>query len=271
MSRRTERGPATALVLACVVAWVTGDATASAQQPFVVDDAEVTAAGVPHVEISTQIDSLKPAARPARWQNVFETEVAMGLHGRLEAAVLVPVISLMSQSGGSTYAVHGPGDSSLALKWRATRDPRARVSWAGSAFLELPTGSARRGLGSALIDYGVNLVSQVLLTPHWTLRGNLGGVFAGNLQTGAVGITARGGVVTGGTSLVRTMRRAQLGGELTGAWSPNVSLAGSALGAQVGGNLSLSRRVTLDGGLGAGWFAGSPAWSVQIGMSADLR
>ncbi len=223
MSRRTVRGPATALVLACVVAWVTGDATASAQQPFVVDDAEVTAAGVPHVEISTQVDSLKPAARPSRWQNVFETEVAMGLHGRLEAAVLVPVISLMSQSGGSTYAVHGAGDSSLALKWRATRDPRARVSWAGSAFLELPTGSARRGLGSALIDYGVNLVSQVLLTPHWTLRGNLGGVFAGNLQTGAVGITARGGVVTGGASPARAMRRAPPAGAITRARAPHAA------------------------------------------------
>lgn len=135
------------------------------------------------------------------------------------------------------------------------------VAWAGSdatAWAQQPA-------------YGVSLVSQVLLTPSWTLRGNLGGVFAGNLETGAVGITARGGVVTGGTSLVRTLRRGQFGGELTGAWSPNVSLAGSALGAQLGGNVSLSSRVTLDGGLGAGWFAGSPAWSVQLGMSADLR
>ena len=271
MPQRDRGGPRFAAAAAWAIAWVLGCGVALAQQPFVVDDAEVAAKGVPHLEVSTQVDALKRSAHPAIWQNVFETEVALGLPGRLETGFLLPFISLVSDAGGGRRAVHGPGDSSLAVKWRLTRDPAARVSWAGSASLELPTGSARRGLGSALVDYGVNVVSQVVLTPAWTLRGNLGGILAGNLQTGAVGITARGGVMTAGASLVRALDRGQFGGELTAAWSPNVALTGSSLGAQVGGNLRLSARTTLDGGLALGWFAGSPAWSMQLGFSADLR
>ena len=41
---------------------------AAAQQPFVVDDAGITQVGTVHIELSDQVDGLRPSARPTRWQ-----------------------------------------------------------------------------------------------------------------------------------------------------------------------------------------------------------
>jgi len=257
-------GVAAACTLACVSA-------ARAQQPFIVDDTEVTSRGLVHIELSTQADGLKAAARPSLWQNTFETEVDIGLPARIEVGFVLPMIHLVSSAETGRHAATGPGDSTLAAKWRLTRDPRATVSWATTAVVEFPTGSSKRGLGSSLVDYGLSVASQVRLGPAWTLRATLGGVFAGNWQSGAVGISARGPVVTGGSSVIRTVGGGQVGGEVTVAWSPNISLAGSALGMQVGGNIPVTHGMSIDVGVGTGWWSGSSAWSAQLGVSADVR
>lgn len=246
---------------------------ARAQQPFVVDDASVTPGRVWHLEVSNEADALKPAARPAHWQNALEWELALGLPGQLEVGVVVPVISLSSDIGGGDRATaNGIGDSTLAAKYRFTRRPDARTSWAGSVSLELPTGSRARQLGSGLVDYGAQVVAEHRLTTGATLRINGGAVLAGNTQVGVLGIAARGTVLTSGVSLVAAVsRRVQAGAELTGAWSQKAVLAGSTVGWQIGGNVLLREGVTLDLGVLGGWFDSSPRFGLQVGTSIDLR
>lgn len=258
-------------VLAAAI-WSASARPAGAQQPFLVDDAEVTPARGWHVEISSQVDVLRAVARPARWQNVFEWEVNYGAGRRLELAALLPVVSLVSDAAGGRAAVHGLGDATLAAKWRLTRDPAAVHATALSATLEIPSGSRARGLGTGLVDYGLNLVSQHLVHPRATVRVNGGVLLAGNTQTGAVGIRERGTVLTTGASVVSLVAAAvQVGGELTMAWSQEASLGGSAIGWQLGTNITVRQGVTIDASVLGGWFDASPRVGVQIGMSADLR
>lgn len=259
--------PAAAAALAVAVS-----APAFAQQPFVVDDAGVAGRGLWHVEISNQVDILRPAARPARWQNVLEWEVDYGLGGRLEAAAILPVVSVFSDSTGGPVSASGVGDATVGLKWRLTADAAATHATAVSASVEFPSGSQRRGLGSGLVDYGVNVVSEHLLHPQATMRVNAGAVLAGNTQVGALGIRQRGAVLTSGVSLVGALNRVvQAGAELTLAWSQKTSLAGSAAGWQVGANIAVRDGATIDASVLGGWFDASPRWGFQLGMSIDLR
>ncbi len=258
-----------------MAAWVLclGSASsAGAQQPFLVDDAEVAPRRLWHLEISSQVDVLRPPARPVRWQNVLEWEVDYGVGARVELAALLPMVSLVADAAGRRTVVHGPGDSTVAAKWRITRDPNAAHATAVSVALEIPSGSQSRGLGTGLVDYGLNVVSQHRLHSRATLRVNGGALLAGNTQTGAVGIKERGTVLTTGTSLVWVLTRAvQAGGELTLAWSQKATLAGSAIGWQLGANIAVRDGTTLDASVLGGWLDASPKIGVQIGMSIDLR
>lgn len=244
-----------------------------AQQPFVTDDAAVSPGGVWHVEISGQAEALRASARPARLQHTFEWEVDRTIGTALEVGVLVPHLMLVSdRAGGGHVVIGGVGDSALAAKYRLTRDPAARTSWAASATVEWPTGARHRGLGSGLVDYGANLIGEWRVDARTTLRVNAGGVVAGNTQVGALGIKARGPVLTAGTSLVTAFSsRVQAGAELTGAWSQKAVLAGSTVGWQVGANVTVHDGVTLDLGLLGGWFESSPRLGVQVGTSIDWR
>lgn len=245
--------------------------SARAQQPFVIDDAEVTAPRHWHVELSNQFDVLRRVARPARWQTVFEAEVDVGVAPRVELAVLVPVIGLMSTFPDGRRLAAGIGDTSFGAKARFTNDGNARHALAGSVTLEIPSGDRDRELGSGLVDYGMNLISQHRLNARWTARLNGGLVLAGNTLSGAVGIKERGTVVTGGGSLVtQATPRVQLGAEVAIAWSEKATLGGLSVGAQVGGNVRLREGCTLDVGLSTGWLDASPRVGVQVGLSIDL-
>jgi hypothetical protein len=167
------------------------------------------------------------------------------------------VIHLVSEDTGSDRVVaRGIGDSSLSVKWRCPAREKARLTWAVSVSLEFPTGNSRKGLGSALLDYGTHLVAQVRLPDRWTLRGNIGAILAGNWQIGAVGIHVRGPVVWSGASLVRAVGGAQVGGEAVFVHSPEASVGGSAASVQLGGNLPLGERTSLDFGILRGWLTG---------------
>jgi hypothetical protein len=169
-------------------------------------------------------------------------------------------------------SVHGVGDTMLAAKWRLTRDPAASHATAVSAILEIPSGSQARGLGTGLVDYGLNVVSQHQVHRRATVRVNGGALLAGNTQTGAVGIRERGTVLTTGASVVTPLTAAvQVGGELTMAWSQKATLGGSAIGWQIGTNIAVRQGVTVDASVLGGWFDASPRVGFQVGMSADLR
>ena len=98
---------------------------ASAQQPFVVDDAEVTAPRIWHVELSTQFDLLRSTARPALWQTTTDVELDVGVAPRVELAVLVPLIGLVSETPDGRRIAAGIGDTSFGAKMRFTRSPDA--------------------------------------------------------------------------------------------------------------------------------------------------
>ena len=133
-----------------------------------------------------------------------------------------------------------------------------------------PSGDRDRQLGSGLVDYGLNVITQHRFDDRLVARLNGGLVLAGNTQTGAAGIKERGTVITGGASLVRQFGTfGLLGGEVTFAWSEKATLAGSLVGTQVGGNVRLRDGWTLDLSVGTGWFDASPRLSAQVGLSID--
>ena len=243
---------------------------AFAQQPFVVDDAEVTSRRASHLEIANQIDFLRAAARPARWQNAFDVEFAWGAAERLEVSAIAPLISLASETPIGRRVDTGIGDVSLAAKFRFTAD-QARHAWAGSIGIEIPSGDRDRQLGSGLVDYALNIVTQHRLDEKWTARVNCGLVLAGNTQIGAVGIKERGTVVTAGSSLIKGIgHSSQAGAEVIFAWSQKATLSGSLLAVQAGGNVALRPGWTVDIGIGTGWFDASPRLSAQVGLSIDV-
>jgi hypothetical protein len=260
-------------VPACLLLTGLIGAPAYAQQPFVVDDAEVTPRRAWQLEMNVEWDRLRLSARPNLSQTVFDVEAGYGLAPRLEVAVDVPVISLSvdPRSTAETRHVTGIGDMAIAAKYRLTGDLDATHAFAASLSVELPTGSRRRGLGSSLVDVGVTLGSQHHLTSAVTLRLNAGVVAAGNTQTGALGIRRRGTILTSGTSLTATVsRRVLIGTEVVGAWSQHDALGGSFVGWQLGGNVLLRRGVTLDWGVMGGRSEASPALAFQVGSSIAL-
>jgi outer membrane putative beta-barrel porin/alpha-amylase len=263
---RVPRPPASAVF---ALALLLAPAVAAAQQPFVSDDAGVSDKGIWHVELSNQVDRLRASARPLVWQNLFESELDFGLPGRLEASVIVPLLTL-----GADHApriVGGIGDSAVGIKARFTRDPFARHAFAASLTVEFPTGSRGRELGSGLIDYSLNAISQHGLGRKWALVLNGGVLLAGDSSTGALGIRDRGTILSTAASLRTVRGRVHVGGEVTGAWSEKAAIADSVVGVQVGANVLLTRGCTLDLGGGTGWFEGSSRVTLQVGMSLDLN
>jgi len=241
---------------------------AFAQQPFVVDDAEVTPRRAWQIELNLEWDKLRPSSRPIVSQTLLDAEVAFGIAPRLEVSVVAPLIALSVESPTSHERVTGIGDMAVAAKYRFTRDPRATHAFAASLSVEVPTGSRTRGLGSSLVDVGVTLGSQHLLTQALTLRANAGVVLAGNTQSGALGIRQRGTILSAGSSVVAAVhRRVQLGAEVFAAWSQHDTIGGSFVGWQFGGNVLLRRSVTLDWGAIGGRSDASPALGLQVGCS----
>ena len=106
------------------------------------------------------------------------------------------------------------------------------------------------------MDYGVNVVTQAHLPGEWTLRGNAGGILVGNEQTGALGIRVQGPVLTAGTSVVRAVGHAQVGGEFFLAWSPNATLGGSNAG---GRSAAMSHSASV------------PRWTLALASAGSRR
>jgi len=135
----------------------------------------------------------------------------------------------------------------------------------------LPTGPHRLGLGSSLTDVATNVVCQRHLNSRWTVRANAGVVFAGNTQTGLLGLRERGTMVTSGASLTATpASRLLLGAEVTGIWSGKESIGDSYVQWQFGGNVLLRQGLTLDLGVLGGHSDASPVVGIQIGCSLAL-
>ncbi len=241
-----------------------------AQQPFTVDDADVTEYKKFQLQISHAFDVLPRSASPSLRQNTTVFVLNYGLLRDVEIGVDYPLIVISNVAG--TKTIKGFGDLNFHVKYNflKEREGKRRPALTVSFAMEVPTGDTAKGLGSGLLDYSVNGVLQKSLTTKTTLRANGGIVFAGNTSTGFAGIRTRGRVFTAGVSLVRQFTpKLNLGIELTGAASSNLNLSAGQLQTQFGGNYQLTEKLSLDFGVLAGKF-NNPRAGAQIGMSLDF-
>lgn len=238
--------------------------TALAQQPFVVDDTDVTARGAWQLELNAELARLRRSALPIEWQALTDVELGRGLGRGFEVSATVPMVTLAQDSGVSS----GLGDISVAVKYGIPHAAAARHTFAINVSLELPTGSQARGFGSSLTDVSASLAWQWPISSSLTLRANGGAVLAGNTESGALGIRRRGTILTGGSSLTLQLApRVLLGAEVTGARSTHAALGSSYVQWQAGGNVAVGRSSTIDWGVIRGETASSPRLALQIGYS----
>jgi hypothetical protein len=238
-----------------------------AQQPFVTDDAEVTDAGHWHFQYSNEYDVLQKSAYPnlrQDWQNfVFQ----YGLAPHLEVNVDFPLI-LIENADGMKNAF-GFGDIDFAAKWKVVEEAPGskRPAFTINGAVELPTGNEYKQLGSGLIDYGVNLILQKTLAPATLLHVNAGIQFAGNTQTGVVGIHTPGKILSSGMSVTRDVSPIlHLGVDLNGAEVRDGGPKERQLQLTVGGNYSFTADDTFDFAVFAGW-QGAPRVGFLVGLS----
>jgi hypothetical protein len=258
-------------ILALVISF---SAALHAQQPFNTDDADVTDYHKLHMEMANEYDVLQRSSFPNLRQNTANMKVAYGLVKHLEVGLDEQLISIYNAPDPSVQrSVFGYGDIDFSVKYNFLREKEHWLcpAMTVSAAFEFPTGDAAKQLGSGLTDYAFNLISQKSLTDKTKLRLNTGFVLAGNSQTGVIGITTRGTVYTGATSLVRDFTpKLKLGVEVTGELTSNFDLGRGQLQTQVGGNYQLRKKLSLDFGLTVGYYAASPRVAPQIGISVDF-
>jgi Putative MetA-pathway of phenol degradation len=246
-----------------------------AQLPFYTDDADTTERGKFHFEFFNEHDLLQHALLPAKRQNTANFTLDYGITKRLEFGMNAPLIAIFLSKASEEPIRFGPGDTQFGLKFRF-RDERERSSLPaiGAAFyIEAPTGSKRKELGSGLTDYFLYGIVQKSLSKTTMLRLNGGIVFAGNTSTGLVGIeSTRGRVYTANGSLVREFSpKLKLGAELFGAASGNLQHNRGQLETQFGGDYQMSDRFTLAFGVLAGRYTASPRIGALIGMTYDFK
>jgi hypothetical protein len=243
-----------------------------AQLPFYTDDSEVTDAGTWHFEFFNEFDALQSAQYPNLQQNTANFKLNYGLPRRLELDVDYPYLSIYRGAGQSGSA--GGGDADMGVKWnfRKTRDGSRVPALAASLYIEFPTGSVRKELGSGLHDYWLNFIAEEYISPRTRLTANGGFLFAGNTSTGVVGIeTTRGHVFTGGLSLLHDFSaRWTLGGEVYGGIADNSGLGRSQLQGLAGGQYTVRDGLSFAFGLIGGKYVASPRIGGQVGFAVDF-
>ena len=239
--------------------------------PFYTDDAGVTSSGMWHVEFFNELDNLQHSQYPDRTQNTANFKLNRGLPHNLELDVDAPYLLIVRDG---TQDSNGGGDADMGIKWRFRNSSASShlPALASSLYIEFPTGSVRKQLGSGLTDYALNLIAQEPLTEKTRVTVNAGFLFAGNTSTGVVGIqTTRGNVFTGGISALHDFNpRLTLGAEITGGIADNSGLARDQLQALAGGSYALRKSLCLTFGLLGGKYTASPRIGGQFGFAWDL-
>lgn len=246
---------------------------ADAQQPFTTDDADVTPRHKFHFEFSNEYDLLPRSAFPNLKQNTADFELDYGLFENVEIGIEAPLLTLINDRTAPFRRATGIGDINLSLKYNFLRERKGsrRPALAVALNFEMPTGNQARQLGSGLSDFYINGIVQKTITKKTILRLNGGLLFSGNESTGALGVRARGLVLTSGASVVRQFTpKLDLGVEINGAVARNLDLGKGRIQVMVGGNYSVNENVTFDFGVVGGKDAGAPRLGLQLGVSIDI-
>jgi len=248
---------------------------ARAQQPFDTDDTDVVDRGKWHFETYNQLDLLQHAALPSKRQNTWNFKFSYGIYKNVEIGADNQMLTIFNAPDPVQPRVaFGYGDMDLSVKWNLYKEKFGhRMPALGvNLNIEFPTGNDKKLLGSGLTDYYLYGIIQKSVTERIKLRANAGVVFAGNTQTGVVGIRSRGTVFTGAASVVRDFtKRLRLGTEVTGAASTDFDLQRGQLQNKTGGNYKLKDNLSLDFALTAGKYIASPRLGAQIGFSVDFK
>jgi Putative MetA-pathway of phenol degradation len=249
--------------------------SAHAQLPFYTDDADTTPKGKFHLELSNENDWLQRSSFPGIRQNTTVFTLNYGLTDRIELGVNAPLIKIYNDRFSRLESPSGIGDTQFGVKVRLLNEREGSKLPATSVvfYVEAPTGSVKKQIGSGLVDYWLYGVLQKSFTKKTTGRLNGGILFSGNESTGLIGIqTARGQVFTGNGSLVRNFTpRLRLGGELFGAVTRNFALSRGQLEGQIGGGYTLSDKLELTFGVLGGRYSASPRFGVQVGFAYDFK
>ena len=249
-------------------------AVARAQQPFLTDDADVTAVRHAHLELYTEHDRLQRSAYPTVRQNTTRLQLTAGVLDGLEVGMDGPLLFIYNAAQSGTPNAYGIGDLDFQMKYRL-RAEHANSKWPAitlGLYIEIPTGNPDNQLGSGIADYWLNVIAQKSLTPRLTYRINSGILFSGNTLTGAIGIrSTRGLVFTAASSLTyKWTDRWLVGGEVAGAFTQQVELGKAQLQMQFGAKYSVSKSIGLDFAATAGKFEGSPRLGGAFGISIDF-
>src|ERR1044072_2872433 len=267
-------------MLHCQLKWVwlvlaIAFSSAHGQLPFYTDDADTTPKGKFHLELSNEHDWLQRSAFPGIRQNTTVFTLNYGLTEHVELGVNAPLIKIFNDRSLMTGNPSGIGDTQFGVKVRLLDEREGSKRPAASVvfYVEAPTGSTRKQIGSGLVDYWLYGVLQKSFTKRTTGRLNGGILFSGNESTGLIGIqTSRGQVFTGNGSLVRNFTpRLRLGAELFGAVTKNFALSRGQLEGQIGGGYALSDKLELTFGVLSGRYSASPRFGVQLGFAYDFK
>ena len=269
-------------MLRCQLRWVwfilaiafLSSTSAHAQLPFYTDDADTTPKRKFHLEVSNEHDWLQRSSFPGIRQNTTVFTFNYGLTDRIELGVNAPLIKIVNDRFARLGSPIGIGDTQFGVKVRLLdeREGSKLPATAVVFYVEAPTGSVKKQIGSGLVDYWLYGVLQKSFTKRTTGRLNGGVLFSGNESTGLVGIqTARGQVFTGNGSLVRNFTpRLRLGAELFGAVTKSFALSRGQLEGQIGGGYALRQNFELTFGVLGGRYAASPRFGAQLGFAYDF-
>ena len=262
------RLPCLALLLLCMLLC---SASAYSQIPFYTDDADTTPKGQFHLEVYNEQDVLQKSDYPTKRQNTLVFTLNYGLTKKLELGVNAPLITLSNSRVAEPRSVSGQGDVQFGIKYelREEREGSRLPALAAVFYIEAPTGSVAKQLGSGLTDFWVYGVAQKSFPKRTTARVNGGILFSGNSSTGLLGIrTQRGRVYTGNMSVTRDCtNKLSLGAELFGAVTSNFELNRGQLTTQAGGRYAFTKKFTVTFGVLGGRFSASPRAGVHLGFS----
>lgn len=266
--------PLPAQFLLAITFCLTNALAAHAQLPFYTDDADTTEKGKFHFEFFNEHDILQRDAYPAKRQNTMVFTLNYGVTNKMELGVNFPIISISRSRIVGEKSVTGQGDTQFGLKYKLLEEKEGSSLPALSVvfYVEAPTGSLKKELGSGLYDFYLYGVIQKSLTKKTKGRLNGGVLFSGNATTGLIGVQSdRGHVYTGNASLVRDFTdRLTLGIEVFGAVSSGGKLDRGQLTSQVGGTYLLTQKLTLSFGLLGGRFSSSPRAGAHLGFAYDF-